>query len=370
MLISPIISYNSPNTNFKGKLPSEKSIKNIMPKAQELCSTGCTVSTALITPLAMACNNIKEFNNLRELPKEIEDAGITRCTFKDGEVMIATNKNDAFYKIKLPRIPLDTTLKDILSEELNGGETSFIKGFKNYKDCVDNLGRQDIVRKGLGIRTYELDNDVPKETKQFAANLIARHSKIATSPNDLFFIDNNAYYYDKINKTAYIVNSLENIPQKGKKDVYECKFITDSNGHAIGYDRDSFSIYYQSKIKDKYMEQTEPSESLPDYVDVNKNKLFAEACRFGNYRISSRTKEGIPFVLSKLKELGFKNVTEADLQIVRGMNKDKNFCLINYYNPLSGKSLTFNAEGEFIFQTEYEKNENGQILFCHHQQRL
>lgn len=376
MLVSPIKTYNNSNANFAGRKPTNRDLQRVITNKQKLFSfldttkaaaatTTAAATTAAITG-ALFLTSAQRDKNPEKMPKEIEKTGIKYCEFKDGQVIIMTNKNDAFYKITPQKLSVNTTLEEILLNELNDDKTSVISGFKNYKDCIDNLGRQDIVKKGLGVHTYKLDNNFSIDKKFLAARLITRYSKIGVSPQNLFFIEDNAFFYDKTNNTVYSVN-----PKNDTSAVYSCEFITDNNGHAIGYDREIWSVYYDSRVQDKYIEQTEPSKTIPDCVNYNDNKGFAEACRFGNSKPSSRTKDGIPAVLSKLIRLGFENVEEQDLQFVKynydKYDGDKSHYLINYYNPLSGKSLTFNEEGKYLYQTEYVKDDNGQIIFCTHE---
>ncbi len=371
MFITPINISNKQCFGFEGKKGYGKYIRNGVPVQEVVKSTiavtagvGLCAKT-MIDAIDELCNSDK----YTDINLALKQAGVTYVELEDNTLQVATRNNGAFYKIKsLVKIP-DGKAKNILLAELNKNDTSIICGLGNYKECVDDLGRQDIIRQGLGIHTYELNNTIHSDKKKQAASLIKKHSKIPVTVKDLFFIEEEAFFYDKINKTVYYVSTLENTFDK-KQKVHECKFITDDSGNAIGYNKDAWSIYSHSIVREKYVEQTKPSEKIDECVDINNNKQYAEACRFGNYRISTRNRSGIPNVLANLEKFGFKNVTEKDLQFVKYYtdknNPDSKFHMINYYNPLSGKSLAFDKDGKYMFQIEYIKNNDGQIISCCH----
>jgi len=374
MFISPIFVQNNYNNAFEGRRRKGRYVKyNPSVKVLRTKERKAAVIAASIAGAASLSNIIDEFYGEKRglnIENLIKRSGITYFTKEDDKLIAASRKNGAFYKIKLPIDIPNEKLKIVLWAELNNKSGSCIPGLSNYKKCIDDIGRQDIIQKGLGIFTYELNNEIPHEKKIVAAALINDQVKDTVTSYDLFYIGDDAYYYDKENKSVYSVSTLENSIKGIKQKVCKCDFITDEDGNAVGYNRNKWNIYSQSTVEEKYVEQQKPSEKLPEYADINKNKQYAEACRFGNYYISNRNRDGIPNVLAHLKKFGFDNVTEKDLQFVRGVKgrfkDDNDFYLINYYNPLTGKSLTYDKNGKYMYQTEYIKDNDGNIISCNH----
>lgn len=287
----------------------------------------------------------------------------------DGQMFsVATRKNGAFYKVKLDfELPQDYA-KNFLGAELASNKSNYIAGLKNYMNCVNTIGRQDIIQKGLGIYEYEINTEIPPQDKVAAVRAINKTCDKDIKVEDLFFIGGEAHYFSPNERAIYSVNVSD---PRLKQVVYKCNFISDDNGNTIGYEKKSWSIYARKFLDKTYIEQQQIAEKLPEYANESRNKEYAESLRFGNYHISHKNRDGVPKVLAHLHKFGFENATENDLQFVRarrnGYVEDFDYYLINYYNPLSGKSLTYDRNGRYLHQTDYIRDEQGQIISCSHE---
>jgi len=301
--------------------------------------------------------------NVIDIDDVLRKKGITHCT-KEGEFIdIIAGYNGGFYKIKTG---LNTTLNQakVLINELLDRPTPMSCCFANYKDMVADIKRQDLIQKGLGLRTNELNLQVPKEYAGDGAYDLSRHLRAGIPIKNLFFIDEEAFYYDAESKTAYGVNIYDK--SSPSTVVSCCKFITDKRGNAVGYTTNNYNFYYKRPVEETYMEQQEISEKLPRIADSYNNKLYAEAFRFGNTEKDYRYKKGISNVINHLTNVvKIPNVSEEEIQVVRFYDKDKNIVpRICFYDSSTGHSLVYNTEGKYMYQVEYLKDDFGNILSC------
>ncbi len=289
--------------------------------------------------------------------------GITHCN-KDGDfVSIIAGYNGGFYKIKTG---LNATLLQakVFVNELLNRNTPLLCGLANYKDMVADIKRQDLIQKGLGLRTNELNLNVSEEYADDGAYDLTRHLKYGVPVRNLFFIDQEAFYYDAESKTAYGVNIYEK--RTPTTVVSTCKFITDKRGNAVGYTTNNYNIYYNRPVEETYLEQQMPSAKLPQIADSANNKLYAEAFRFGNTEKNHRFENASSNVLNHLSNIvKIPKVSKDDLQFIRFYDKDKNIVSrIGFYDSSTGLSLIYNMEGKYMYQLEYAKDDFGNILSC------
>ena len=240
-------------------------------------------------------------------------------------------------------------------------------GLVNYMELINDLKRQDIIQKGLRVHTYEMNNDVPFENRAIVASQLSKKFKRYIKHSDLFYIENDAFYYDKADKTVYAID-LESLKSNLKPMVRTCHFTTDERGNAIGYSVCDWNNYHQQITEETFTEQQSQSEELPKIAEPLNNKLYAESFRFGNAKINDnyRFKIGLPKVLKHLtNRVGIKNADESKLQLVRFYDKNKEIqSRICYYDSAVGRSLVYNSDGQYMYQLEYNRNDFGDIVAC------
>lgn len=373
MFVNTIDGINNRNNVVYGAKHINKRVRGFqINRAAQVVSTAAAAGIAAVSAVNIAKKQNPEDTRIVEMKKEdLKEKGISYLKSEGNMLIAATRKNGAFYKIEYPISFTSPNAEiDLLWAELNGDKDSMIKGLRNYKECVDDLGRQDIINKALNVDTYELNTKVSNLKKSASTALIRRHTKKDIKVDDLFFIGGDAVYYDKLTKAIHVVKIVESVFHGEVQKVYTYHFLSDDKGNTIGYENDLWNVYIQTVKHNEYKEQQEPSEKLPECVEDTNNKLFAESCRFGNAVPAYKTKKAIPDVLKHLEKVGFENVTEADLQFVKAKTSrykgGEEYYLINYYNPKSGMSLVYNDEGKYMYQLEYVKNAEGKIISCNH----
>lgn len=284
---------------------------------------------------------------------------------EDNTVNLASGYNGGFYTIKTKYNNKDTNIKEYMVARLINSSAAF-GGLLNYKECINDLKRQDIIQKGLKIHTYVMDSDVDNDTKIMIAKDLAKYLGQQISANELFFIESEAFYYDKFNKTIYGMN-LQN---KGKKDfdlsLKICKFETDKKGHAIGFNVRSWNVYQNRAAEEVYHEQSMPSIKLSSIVDGNNNKDFAEAFRFGNNEQDYRIRKAGPNILNHLSNrVRIKDPQIEDIKYVKFYDENKNIVKrFAYYDSSIGRSLVYDTDGKYMYQMEYNKDDFGNIIAC------
>ena len=296
-------------------------------------------------------------HNVTEVAETIKEAGIQRVAVQDGNIYMNTEKWNPFW-IK-PSITLNNEAAGIfILNEINHYKNFF--GITAYVKMVDSLRRPDIIKKGLNIRSNELDY-MDFEDKTEIAKKLSKKLKKNISPKEIFASSHGIFYPDIKNATVYKtrISAEDKLTDKG---ITTCKFLFNDNKDVIGFERNEYDIL-SGKFKTlKYLEQQEPTEKLPEIVDKSIPYRYAYAYRFGNYDLKNqRYKDGVDVVLSKLRKSN-ENITINDLQGIKFAKENgRSDVNIGYYSPKSGRSLVFDKFGEFLYRLEYLKDEEGNI---------
>lgn len=295
----------------------------------------------------------------------LKDLGISYCEPTENIINIGGYKNGDFYQIKTVSNLKTPQAQEFIFRSLTGSP-DMLGGFVNYQAMINDIGRQDIIKKGLKLHTYELNNNVSKDEQNIATKNLIKFTKLPIKQNELFYIDSEAFYYDQNTKTVYGTNL---IPQSKLYKIHPtlrtCEFITNSNGKATGYKTRDWDWYNRGYKESEYKEQQEPSTKLSPFLDIKNNKEFAESFRFGNIEKDSKLELQIPTVLKHLEEkANLLNVTQKDLQLVKYNNDGHIERKIAYYNPATGHSLVYDQEGKFAYQLDYNKDAFGKIVAC------
>ena len=294
----------------------------------------------------------------------LKEKGISYCEPSENIINIGGGKNGDFYQIKTVSNLNPVQAQEFMFRSIMGGSEA-LGGFINYQGMINDIGRQDIIRKGLKIFSYELNNNVSQEERLNATKNLIKFTKLPIKQNELFFIDSQAFYYDKSSKTAYGTNLITNQKlYKVTPTLITCEFITNPNGKAIGFKTKDWNWYNRGYGNAEYKEQQEPSVKLSPRLDRRNNKELAECFRFGNTEKDSKLEIGIPKVLEHIhNKARLLDVTSEDLQLVKYYNEDGHTeRKIAYYNPTTGRSLVYNTDGKFICQMEFDKDSNGRII--------
>lgn len=314
-------------------------------------------------PLALVVSPAELMRN-QEALKAI---GFTYCEVRDDTIDCAAGYNGGYYSVGVPYKANPELFKIGFIKQLLTGNRSLFGGLLNYKDMINDLKRQDIVKKGLMLHTYKLNSDIPEEQKEEAAISISNLSKKDVNPEDLFFFDSEAFYYDKLDKTAYSVDALTKYYGDNNPTFRVCKFDTNKFGNVIGYTTTAMNIFRLEPTDTLYKEQQEPSEPLPPIADMKNNKLFAEAFRFGNSTsFGIRYEDSVKTVLKHLSDIiGQTYLQTEDLQFVKIYDKNKNIIKrICYFDSSTGRSIVYNEEGKYLYQMVYNKDSLGNINAC------
>ena len=291
--------------------------------------------------------------------------GITSCDTDDGAINLCSGYNNGYYKIKTSTLFSKDQAKEFVLSTLSRDYSAF-GGLMNYMEMVKDLKRQDIIQKGLKIHTYEINSNVYNSNAELAAEKLSKFLKRKIKTKDLFFVEDDAYYYDSLTKTCYAVNMATKNSTLDKEAILTCKFILNDKRNTIGYDVKYWDAYKWGSNEAHYQEQQKPSIKLKPVAEPENNQEYAEAFRFGNSEKNFRIKNGIPNVFEHLtRRLGIQNPTEDMLQIVKFYDKDKNIkARICYFDSTIGNSLVYNEDGKYMYQMGYNKDHEGNIISC------
>jgi len=347
------------NIKFAGKYPQPYLTKKAIKQAGEAIDTKNSSHNILFD------NSYKIKTTIHSADDYLKSIGITYCKIKDDVLSIACGYNNGFYMLR-PKFKLT---EDIAKAYLaNSMETKsvLLGGLPNYIDLVKKYKRQDIIQKGLKLHTYELNCDVTPSQKVDAAYNLSKYTKKKIDKNNLFYIENEAFYYDKYAEKVYSVNLFSRETRNTQPVFRTCEFKKDEKGNTIGYKVNDYNFYYTAKEDFEYIEQQTPSEKLKPILNYENNKLFAEGFRFGNAEATQKETIGkesaIKFLKTKLK---LYNVKPDDIKVVR--YKDKNNDIntrLSFYDPTIGRSFVYDKNGKYLYQLEYNKNPNGEITSC------
>ena len=356
MRITPI-RYD--NTLFGAKQNS-KITKKFVTKS------GSQIEASLSNHYIQFLNSVSNLKISDELVKKIlKDYGITYLQVKDKAVNVASGYNGGFYTVNFDKNISPETLKIYFVQLLLKGDNSKLGGLFNYKSMVSDIKRQDIIQKGMKLHTYDLNNNVSEKQEKMAAECLSKLSKKFIRPKNLFFIEDEAHYYDDLEKIAYSINLKAETKSMMKPTFRVCRFEIDERGNAIGYTATAEDIYTLRKNDSVYREQQTASEILPEIAEASNNKRYAESFRFGNTKIyGAKIKQAIPNVIEHLSSR-VKNPKQEQLQVVKFYDKNRNIeSRICFYDSSTGRSIVYDNSGNYLYQMEYIKNANGEIISC------
>ena len=352
------------NAYFKARKPiiARQGMKEIEEKSLE--------GVAALSAATVAMLKINKETDDKSLDKSLKYQGINYIKSSD-DVITISGPHTGYFKINksenIKKHEKASNAKQlILSELMDDDKLCFLGGLKNYKACIDDLGRQDIVEKGLGIADDVINTEINNVTQLRVAKIFAKKlNNCYVEPHNIFYIGESAYYYDKNHKTIYTIAMNNNNVISDICLMYECKFELGKNGKAIGYNRTEWNISQDKIINTAYKEQQLPSKELPKYTTLSYNKILAECCRFGNGDLSDIDNEVVNNVLTHLKNHRFNNATTYDLQVLKykdskGLKQHR----VLYFNPETGSSLLYNKDGKCINQIQYHRDNDGNIVGC------
>ena len=352
MKISPLSNSNSLTTKSWSPHFTKEMLRPSAPKPVQTESISSEAIKELTEVIPSADDILKSF-------------GITYCKGKDHKINIACGYNGGFYIVKSR---IDISRDDGKSFIINAirNQPYILGGFLNYKDLVRDVKRQDIIKKGLQVHTFELNNDVEYHQRFVAADNLSKYTGKYLDIKDLFYIENDAFYYDKASGKVYSVNLYSKNTKNIKLTYRTCEFIKDKQGNAIGYTLDDYDFYHVERKKYEYLEQQTPSQELKPILGNDNNKLLAEGFRFGNAKITYKELEGAKKVVDILvKKLDTICLSKNDLQIIKFKDKKGDInTRISYYDPTIGNSFVFDKEGKYLYQLEYNRDTHGQIIAC------
>jgi hypothetical protein len=365
-----IISIQPKNqmNSFKGRAPytyitKEEALKNI----ENYVTKGMLENRPLKDKTLHSVNVEKEraivngSQKISDLDAFLKEKGVTYCQAVNNVINLAFGKDNGFYRVATVLQLNDNQAKEYVLRSMINEQESAFGGLINYKDLVSRLKRQDIIQKGIKVHTYELNNNLSLDVRKFAAKNLAIATKQKLGVDDVFFINSDVFYYDKLDKTVYSIN-VELPSEYAKPKLRTCTFQTNADGQVVGYKTKEWDIYAQNYVEKQYLEQQEPSAKLPSVVNTENNKELAEAFRFGNANKDTRLSRAIPIVLKHLSEKAKIDTIESKLQLIKFLNKDDRIIRrIGYYNPKTGNSLVYNDEGKYMYQLEYNKDSFGNI---------
>ena len=299
-------------------------------------------------------------------PQElIKQKGITYINNNGLKIDIATGQK-GFFTITSPYEVPKEYLRDYVAKRLVYNPKEF-NSLGAYIDCVNDLKRQDIIMRAVDISTYEL-NPIITDTQHVGA-FVCLSKKVPDNDiyTEIFYINNNAFYYDTVEKTLYKLRANLDANNLNEKNIVTCKFISDKDGNIIGYNKKEWDLYAGAFKETSYCEQTEPSQKLPGIVKKSNDKLYAEAFRFGNAEKDIKMLKGIKPTLEHLENKArVKNINEGKLTFVKFYDDNNNIQRrICYYNPESGRTIVYNEFGQYLNQIEFIKNKNGEITTCY-----
>lgn len=294
----------------------------------------------------------------------LKNAGITHCSRYNNKVCIAAGYNGGYYTFDTIVNDMDSDIaKHFVSTALISKDSA-LGGLKNYIRMVKDIKRQDIIQKGLKIHSYDM-NIYPTaiQTRQAMKGIAERAGK-PVDPSSLFFVDEDAYYYDINNKTAYSITLSDKELCTLFPKVRVCKFMLDDRKNTIGYTRTEWDLFQGRDIECKYEEQQKPSVRLKLFATTDNNKEFAEAFRFGNTPIDYKYQIGIQNVYKHLASmLNLHGVTENEIQLTKFIDSNNDIqTRLCYYDSSIGRSFVYDRYGKYMYQLEYNKDHEGNII--------
>lgn len=313
----------------------------------------------------MAAATLGTMATIEGIDALLKENGITYCKADENSINIASGYNGGFYTIKTPFEMENQQARTFVAQTLVRKSSAF-GGLKNYIDMVHDLKRQDIIQKGLRIHTYELNTNVKLDARVKAASDFSNILNKQINEDDLFFIENEAFFYDKLTRTAYGINLEAQAYTNPITTI--CEFKIDGKNNAIGYKNSGWDSYKWGNLDKEYTEQQEPSPTLPKIANQDNNKDMAEAYRFGNAALEDnfRVKVGMPKVIEHLtNKVKVPFISENQLHFTRFYDNNKEpQTRICYYDPTIGRSLVYSPEGKYLYQMEFNRDSKGNVYAC------
>lgn len=360
-----ILSVNKFNSapQFRASV-SKNVLRELDIKAQE-------IQKKQLEKIAAAAETVTIGGMLVHLNEIFNAHGFTYISEKDGSLNLAAGYNGGYYTIDAEKPLVSKGIEEKESIKLRVAkllihESSSLGGLLQYKNCVEDLKRQDLIQKGLKIHTYKLNTTLSEKQKYIAVRQLSGYMNKIINVKDLFFIDSDAFYYNRYNKTIYGVNIKEK-NESGINSVFkECRFETDKHGNVVGYTEKHWDSYFRKPVEETYKEQTEPSNKLNSIVDGYNNQDLAQAFRFGNNVHDFRIRRAGPEIINHLEnrvKIAYPHTD--DIQYIKFYDKNKEVVTrFGYYDSSTGRSFIYDERGKYLYQMEYNRDAFGKIIAC------
>ena len=299
-------------------------------------------------------------HSVKKIKDVIAQAGIKDIHSEYNQISVTTNKGVTCllpYPVRFD-IPMGENL--VANEFFPRKAGSCFLGLKNYLSCVSDVKNFSLFKKGLSLQSSEFDV-LSNDTRTALAQKMSLHLRQNISPNEMFYMDGEALYYDDIEKTVYSI--AESSCKLKKSKVKSCKFIYNNEGCAVGYENEKYDLLQNKMLKTLYYEQQQPSHKLPDVVQIENRTEVAEAFRFGNNQ-----KDNVPYgiryrILYDLKKHTQFDLFNADnIKTVNLLQKGTENIRYSYFKCDTNSSYIYNEKGDFLYQVKYLYDDNGNII--------
>ena len=293
--------------------------------------------------------------NFTDVTANLKELGIRDVQVKDNKIFILSSKGAVFHIIS-PIKMLDNAAKLFVLGEMKDNAGFF--GIPAFINLVHKYRRFDIIKKGLGLGStelYSIDNDKKEAAIRALSNKLEKY----VCAKDLFANSKEVFYVDYAKDTVHSVRLTDS--KIRDIDLSKCKFIKDEKGNIIGYEKTQYDIHREGMLTKKYMEKQTPSYNIPDPIEVEEDKKFAQACRFGNHPMSDRYLDGVLNIQQQLKKSGIE-IDKNDLKIVRYLKGGQRNTVISCYSPKNGNALIFDREGKYMGKMILFKDEEGEVI--------
>ena len=293
--------------------------------------------------------------NFTDVSANLKELGIKDVQVKDNKICVLSTKGAVFHFIS-PIKMLENAAKLFVIGEMKDNAGFF--GMSAFVDLVHKYRRFDIIKKGLGLGSTELYS-INNDKKDAAIKALSDKLEKYVCAKDLFANSTEVFYVDYAKDTVHSVRLTDS--KIRDIDLSKCKFIKDDKGNIIGYEKTQYDIHREGMITKKYIEKQTPSYKIPDPIEIEEDRKFAQACRFGNHPMSDRYLDGVLNIQKQLEKSGFK-IDKDDLKIVRYLKDGKRNTIISCYSPNNGNALIFDKEGKYMGKMVLFKNEEGEVI--------
>ncbi len=339
------------NLQVELKQNAQKISNNIVKDIADIANTDLN---CLLKSSISVAESIKV--NMQHICESIQQLGIKDIKVVNDNIYIQTKKGNTA-RLKPPVKLHEEAARIFVLGELESSQNFY--GISAFLNMSDAFRRFDIIKKGLRLNSNELLY-ASREKKQEMAEKMSEKLNKHISPRDIFYTSNEFYYPDVHNKIVYGARNRKGA--LNDNDISTCKFMTDSDSNIIGYEQTTYDVLKEGLVTKTYKEQQAPTYVLPDIVEKENPSAFAQACRFGNCKLTDRYSEALLNIKNKLNTIGVKDINTDKLQGIKFTDGDKKGMYIGYYSPNNGRSIIFDREGKFVCQLGYLKNEDGEII--------